>query len=167
MAVQRVKLRVKMYHEIIVRKSPAMASTRLRVNISGRSSRFDDLESPTNVFIKDAVTAIKIDCASKNTDTRAARRSSSCIKNFQRRSTLSDSVLGSADLGLRINSILSILLMSQIINVKLRIWACLQKIKPRPRVCPIQPGRCQWDCRARSLLRGLRCAAPTHRSRAP
>jgi hypothetical protein len=34
------------------------------------------------------------------------------------------------------------------------------------RVLPVQPDRCQRVCRARSLLRGLRCAAPTRRRRA-
>jgi hypothetical protein len=33
-------------------------------------------------------------------------------------------------------------------------------------VCSVQPDRCQWVCRARSLLKGLRCGAPTRRRRA-
>jgi hypothetical protein len=32
--------------------------------------------------------------------------------------------------------------------------------------CPVQPDRCQWVCRARSLLKGLPCGARTRRRRA-
>ena len=38
-------------------------------------------------------------------------------------------------------------------------------VSARPQVCPVQPDKCQWVCRARSLLKGLRYAAPTRRAR--